>query len=425
MWNWLLVGNAAMQHVLFCVVLLCCIGIFIITSWRMLLCSMPRWMRAGNGTKMMTNGATSKWILWVCLLACRLTPCNAAEFALVQSLKESCVEFMSTRDSPVYNLAWLLLLFCVACLWDRISSGKRKTKKSSSRKGQKIKKPKKWKSPKASQKQINSHYKCGASALYVAFAARRVRKARRKKARIYQRRQRQLLHQKRLYFWALGHTNRMKIERRNPKRPVAHVLPSPLWWPWTHEFQPYFQATSRQWNVATATATNQPCSAQYVRNLPFLRDCLQSDNCDMICPPSKTKEQRQRHSGWTKKQSSCRHGKHFACDIFTSASSLTDSSKPNANHSFDLPHLRHILKGGAGGSSRKNAWERNSNSMDHSSHTNSWQNRQKRRKTEHATKSQGGLRDCCMKKTDHRMNEWRSCQINQHSSAVILASSTA
>lgn len=135
--------------VLCCVVLLCCIGIFIITSWRMLLCSMPRWMRAGNGTKMMTNGATSKWILWVCLLACCLTPCNAAEFALVQSLKESCVEFMSTRDNPVYNLAWLLLLFCVACLWDRISGGKRKTKKSSGRKGQKIKKPKKVEKPKS------------------------------------------------------------------------------------------------------------------------------------------------------------------------------------------------------------------------------------------------------------------------------------
>jgi hypothetical protein len=88
---------------------------------------------------MMTNGGAASRMLWASLLACCITPCNAADMSLMQTLRESYVDFMFTRDNPVYNLAWLLLLFSFACLWDWISSEKCKTPIGSKRIRKKLK----------------------------------------------------------------------------------------------------------------------------------------------------------------------------------------------------------------------------------------------------------------------------------------------
>ena len=272
-------------------------------------------------------------------------------------------------------------------------------------------------------------------------------KARCKKARLCHRRKTQMLHQKRLAYWALGHTNRRKAKVKHHKKQAVDVLPSPLWWPWTQDSHTQTKTSPCQENyMFSADGNNQIKRMGHTTgdphtkhkrahpdmSLPCLRDFLESDAnspCDTPCNPRHLwqqqdvkKNENQRIPQQNRILATEIANMTYAWRCGNQRADKTCSSQSFAHHSSNLTRLRQTLRGGAGGASRTKRIRKeqqygwwndttHSNQADQSlanalanvlqnwqpgnqtSQTNAWQNRQKRRKTDQSTKPQGGLRE--------------------------------
>ena len=256
-----------------------------------------------------------------------------------------------------------------------------------------------------------------------------------------------MLHQKRLAYWALGHTNRRKAKVKHHKKQAVDVLPSPLCWPWMQDSHIQTKTSPCQENYMFSADGNSQIKrmghttgdphtkhkrAHPDMSLPCLRDFLESDaNSPFDTPCNPRHLWQQQDVKKNENQRIPQQNRILATEIANMTyawrcgnqhADKTCSSQSFAHHSSNLTRLRQTLRGGAGGASRTKRIRKeqqygwwndttHSNQADQSlanalanalqnwqpgnqtSQTNAWQNRQKRRKTDQSTKPQGGLRE--------------------------------